>query len=113
MRIIIALGGNALLRRREPLTAENQRHNVKIAAKALAPLACEHDVVISHGNGPQVGRFVFASGSMGPRVEAAIECVEQTGGVAAIGALKDAQMILQGNAGTVISRDSAEIVWWE
>ncbi len=55
MRIVIALGGNALLRRGEPLTAENQRHNVSAAATALAPIANEHDLVISHGNGPQVG----------------------------------------------------------
>ncbi len=55
MRLVIALGGNALLRRGEPLTAENQRHNVKIAAAALAPLALQHEIVITHGNGPQVG----------------------------------------------------------
>jgi len=55
MRIVIALGGNALLRRGEPLTADNQRQNIKIATKALAPLALEHEVVITHGNGPQVG----------------------------------------------------------
>ena len=55
MRIVVALGGNALLRRGEDLTAENQRHNIKIAAKALAPIAREHDLIISHGNGPQVG----------------------------------------------------------
>jgi carbamate kinase len=55
MRIVIALGGNALLRRGEPLTADNQRQNVQVAAKALAPLAREHSLVISHGNGPQVG----------------------------------------------------------
>jgi len=55
MRIVVALGGNALLRRGEALTAENQRHNIKIAAKALAPIAREHDLIISHGNGPQVG----------------------------------------------------------
>jgi len=55
MRIVIALGGNALLRRGEALTAENQRHNIKIAAEALAPLALEHNLIISHGNGPQVG----------------------------------------------------------
>ena len=55
MRIVIALGGNALLRRGEPLTAENQRYNIKIAAEALAPIAREHDLVITHGNGPQVG----------------------------------------------------------
>jgi len=56
VRSVTALGGNALLLRRgEPLTAENQRRNVRIAAQALAPLAREHDLVISHGNGPQVG----------------------------------------------------------
>ncbi len=55
MRIVVALGGNALLRRGEPMTAENQRANVRIAAEALAPLARKHELVISHGNGPQVG----------------------------------------------------------
>ena len=55
MRIVIALGGNALLHRGEALSAENQRGNVKIAASALAPLALEHQLVITHGNGPQVG----------------------------------------------------------
>jgi carbamate kinase len=55
MRIVIALGGNALLRRGEALSAENQRQNIKIAAVALAPIALEHQLVITHGNGPQVG----------------------------------------------------------
>ncbi len=55
MLIVIALGGNALLHRGQPLTAENQRDNVRIAAAALAPLAGKHQLVITHGNGPQVG----------------------------------------------------------
>jgi carbamate kinase len=55
MRVVVALGGNALLRRGEPLTAENQRANAHVACKALAPVALEHELVISHGNGPQVG----------------------------------------------------------
>ena len=55
MLIVIALGGNALLRRGEAMTAENQRANVRIAAQALAPIAREHQLVITHGNGPQVG----------------------------------------------------------
>src|SRR5438309_11973257 len=55
MRIVVALGGNALLRRGEPMTADVQRANVKIAAEALAPIAKEHQLVITHGNGPQVG----------------------------------------------------------
>jgi len=55
MLIVTALGGNALLRRGEAMTAENQRRNVQIAAKSLAPVAQEHDLVVGHGNGPQVG----------------------------------------------------------
>ena len=55
MRVVVALGGNALLERGQPLTAENQRANARIACKALAPIALEHELVISHGNGPQVG----------------------------------------------------------
>ena len=55
MRVVVALGGNALLRRGEPLTAENQRANARAACEALAPVALEHELVVSHGNGPQVG----------------------------------------------------------
>lgn len=46
MRIVIALGGNALLRRGEPMTTEVQRQNVRIAARAIAPLATEHSIVV-------------------------------------------------------------------
>jgi carbamate kinase len=55
VRIVVALGGNALLRRGEPMTAEAQRRNVRVAAQALAPVASGNQLVISHGNGPQVG----------------------------------------------------------
>ncbi len=55
MRVVVALGGNALLKRGEAMTVENQRANVQVAARALAPVAKEHQLVISHGNGPQVG----------------------------------------------------------
>ncbi len=55
MRIVVALGGNALLRRGDPLTTEIQRRNVRIAAEAIAPMAEEHDIVVVHGNGPQAG----------------------------------------------------------
>ena len=55
MRIVVALGGNALLKRGEPMTADVQRRNVRVAAEAMAPVAAEHQLVISHGNGPQVG----------------------------------------------------------
>jgi carbamate kinase len=52
---VVALGGNALLKRGEPLTADVQRANVRAAAPALAAIAREHQLVLSHGNGPQVG----------------------------------------------------------
>lgn len=55
MRIVIALGGNALLRRSDPMTTAVQRRNVAVAATAIATLAAEHSVVVVHGNGPQVG----------------------------------------------------------
>jgi carbamate kinase len=55
MRVVAALGGNALLRRGQELSAENQQANARVACKALAPLARDHELVISHGNGPQVG----------------------------------------------------------
>jgi carbamate kinase len=55
MRIVIALGGNALLRRGDPMTTEVQRRNIRTAAQAIAPLAAEHSIVVVHGNGPQVG----------------------------------------------------------
>lgn len=55
MKIVITLGGNALLRRGEALSADNQRRNIEVAAQALARLAAKHDLVLSHGNGPQVG----------------------------------------------------------
>lgn len=55
MRILVALGGNALLRRGEPASAAAQEANVAQAAAALAELAGEHEIVLTHGNGPQVG----------------------------------------------------------
>lgn len=54
-RVVIALGGNALLRRGQALTDANQQHNVELACDHLAKVAAEHELVISHGNGPQVG----------------------------------------------------------
>lgn len=53
--VVVALGGNALLRRGEPLEADVQRQNIATAAKAIADIANEYNVVLVHGNGPQVG----------------------------------------------------------
>lgn len=66
MRVVVALGGNALLRRGEPLTAENQRTNARIACHALAPIALEHELVVSHGNGPQVGLLALQDAAYKP-----------------------------------------------
>ncbi|MCC6129517.1 MAG: carbamate kinase [Acidobacteria bacterium] len=65
MRVVIALGGNALLRRGEPMTARAQRENVRKAAEAMAPIGREHQLVISHGNGPQVGLLALQAASYG------------------------------------------------
>jgi carbamate kinase len=64
MRIVVALGGNALLKRGEPLTEQNQRENVKVAARALAPLARENNLIITHGNGPQVGLLALEAAAV-------------------------------------------------
>ena len=61
MRLVVALGGNALLRRGEAMTSENQRQNVRTACAELAPLAARHELVIAHGNGPQVGLLALQS----------------------------------------------------
>lgn len=55
MRIVIALGGNALLRRGEPMEVENQRANVRTACEKIAQVVPGNEVVVAHGNGPQVG----------------------------------------------------------
>jgi carbamate kinase len=55
MRTVVALGGNALLQRGQALNAENQRENIRIAATELAAVHEHHELVIAHGNGPQVG----------------------------------------------------------
>jgi carbamate kinase len=61
MLVVAALGGNALIRRGQPLDADVQRENVRQAASALAPLARAHQLVVTHGNGPQVGLLALQS----------------------------------------------------
>ncbi|WP_417560081.1 carbamate kinase [Marinomonas sp.] len=66
MRIVVALGGNALLKRGEPLTAQAQRENIKIAAQALAKIAINNELIITHGNGPQVGLLALQGNAYKP-----------------------------------------------
>lgn len=66
MLVVVALGGNALLRRHEAMTAAAQIVNVKIAAVALADLARDHQIVIAHGNGPQVGLLALQGAAYDP-----------------------------------------------
>jgi carbamate kinase len=61
MRVVAALGGNALLRRGEPADAETQRRHITVAAAALARLARGHELIVTHGNGPQVGLLALQS----------------------------------------------------
>lgn len=61
MRIVVALGGNALMKRGEKPDARSQIANVELAARALAPLAEKHELIITHGNGPQIGTLALES----------------------------------------------------
>ena len=61
MRLVVALGGNALLRRSQLPSAGNQLANVRIACSQVARVAAAHDMVLTHGNGPQVGLLALQS----------------------------------------------------
>jgi carbamate kinase len=66
MRIVVALGGNALLRRGQPMTAEAQRENIAVAAQALAAIHPGNQLLITHGNGPQVGLLALQGAAYRP-----------------------------------------------
>ena len=61
MRVVVALGGNALLKRGESPDASIQQDNIRLAVSSIAQLARHHDVVVTHGNGPQVGMLALES----------------------------------------------------
>ncbi len=73
MRVVVALGGNALLRRGQAMTTENQRANVRTACDHLAVIAAGHDLVISHGNGPQIGLLALAGAAYQDVAEAPLD----------------------------------------
>lgn len=65
MRLVVALGGNALLRRGEAPEHAAQQRNIRAAAAAIAPLATTHELLLTHGNGPQVGLLALQEASAG------------------------------------------------
>jgi carbamate kinase len=65
MLVVVSLGGNAIARPDEPFDLEEQRANVHAAARSLADLARRHDLVVTYGNGPQVGLLVGQAGEAG------------------------------------------------
>lgn len=66
MRIVIALGGNALLKRGEPMTAQNQRANVRLACEQIAKAYEGNELIVTHGNGPQVGLLALQNNAYKP-----------------------------------------------
>ena len=66
MTTVVALGGNALLRRGQPPGIDTQRGNAGIAADAVAAVAAHDWVVVTHGNGPQVGLLAMENETVGP-----------------------------------------------
>lgn len=66
MRIVVALGGNALLRRDQPISAAAQHTNVRIAAQSIVDLARDHEIIVAHGNGPQVGLMALQAAAYDP-----------------------------------------------
>lgn len=92
MRIVVALGGNALLRPGEPMTIDNQRHNVRRAARGLAELAGRHQLVVTHGNGPQVGLLALQAQACQPTEAVPLDVLDaQTEGM--IGYLIEAELM--------------------
>lgn len=61
MKLVVALGGNALLRRGQALSSDNQLENIRRAAAQLGRVAGDHQLVLTHGNGPQVGLLALQS----------------------------------------------------
>ena len=67
MLVVAAIGGNALLQRGQPLTADAQRANVRIAAEGLAGIVrAGHQLIVTHGNGPQVGLLALQGAAYKP-----------------------------------------------
>lgn len=82
MRVVIALGGNALLKRGEQMSVDAQRQNVKAAAAAIAEvIGAGHEVIVTHGNGPQVGLMALQDAAYDARSASPLDvlCAESQG----------------------------------
>jgi carbamate kinase len=91
MRVVVALGGNALLRRGAPMTVSGQRAAIAAAAEPLAKLAIGHELVVTHGNGPQVGLLALQAASYDQVSEYPFDVLDaQTGGM--IGYLLESEL---------------------
>jgi len=91
MRVVVALGGNALLKRGAPMTVAAQRAAIAGAAEPLARLAADHELVVSHGNGPQVGLLALQAASFDHVSEYPFDVLDaQTGGM--IGYLLESEL---------------------
>jgi carbamate kinase len=66
LRLVVALGGNALLRPGEPPEAAVQRANLRAAARSIAVVARDRELVVTHGNGPQIGWLALQAEALGP-----------------------------------------------
>jgi carbamate kinase len=73
MRVVVALGGNALLRRDQPMSVETQRANVAVASRHLAAVAHDDEIVVSHGNGPQIGLLALEEAAYEPTPDAPLD----------------------------------------
>jgi carbamate kinase len=106
MLVVAALGGNALLRRGEVADATTQQRNIEIAAAALARIAAEHDLVVTHGNGPQIGLQALQAAAykpveafpldvLGAESEGMIGCMLERGFVNALPGARTATLLTQ------------------
>ena len=102
----MALGGNALLRRGQPMTAANQRENVKLACDRLAPIAGQHELIISHGNGPQIGLLALEEAAYGEVPASPLDVLgAETQGM--IGLLGSANAGSAGSTSIIVSSDAS------
>ena len=76
MKLVVALGGNALLRRGDSFDLKTQQRNAARAAASLEVLARDHPLVVSHGNGPQVGLLALQAAAMAPAGETSLDVLD-------------------------------------